>query len=261
MLGPRASRIASASAPSSSKGSGKSGKPGRKTHFLSDEKLWQAWKRMHLKIMALLGYLMTKTRCKLLLGEQTFRRLTKPAVQKVQDGPDKTTEVQRMVRGELVGKKLDNDWKPKDKRPKEADPNICQHPENRMERASNKRPDGKGMDSWICKMCHTRWERLQVNQVAATATAKDTDLVMFGKHQGRTYLEILTEFPKYRDWVIEASQQDPSQMSPAMAHLAKYLSTNTPETLDSGPLQDDEMSAASDELYPSGWTQEDDALL
>ena len=55
---------------------------------------------------------------------------------------------------------------------------------------------------WICQQCQSRWARLQPLEVTPRhGVAQDKDLVIFGKHAGSTYAQMLQREPLYSDWV------------------------------------------------------------
>ena len=118
-----------------------------------------------------------------------------------------------------------------------------------------------GLKYWACQLCKTRWLRLSVNEVASNTTPLDGDLVQFGQHQGRTYKEILEEFPQYAVWVVMTSEQE-AEASPGLLHLAKYLKdkqvSTAPRTNPSEipfPETDDEI------MFPEEWEDTEDPDL
>ena len=104
---------------------------------------------------------------------------------------DKAQEtVFRVINGEIMGKKLPGAGQGDP----EVDPELCQHPQDKIIRKSNKSVrDGvtKGMDWWLCKACKTRWERFSADSINQSEEPQDSDIYPLGKHAGKTYVEIL----------------------------------------------------------------------
>ena len=169
----------------------------------------------------------------------TYKRVFGLMTKRTADKPKQV--ITRVLDNQIVGAPLD---KPAAGTP-EVDPAICDHPANRMKGRSNlDEKKGKGMKWWTCDKCKQRWERLDLTKLAETETPQDDDLVRFGKHQGRTYLEILTEFPQYAQWVIDTTMTETDECSPGLTHLANYLKPRMTTQMDDEELQ-----------YPEEWEE------
>ena len=101
-------------------------------------------------------------------------------------------------------------------------------------------------------------ERLKVADLAATATPTPTDIVMFGKHQGRTYQDILSEFPNYAEWVVKTVEME-MESGPAMVHLATYLKPFVRGQNLFRPITEDDYEEMDAE-FPEGWSDDADLL-
>ena len=63
---------------------------------------------------------------------------------------------------------------------------------------------------------------MKVAHLKDTATPKPTDIVVFGKHKGKTYHDILSKKRNYAEWVVNTVEKK-MESSPVIVHLATYL--------------------------------------
>ena len=218
-----------------------------------------AWRRFAYKFLIILQYLNTKARVALVLGKETFERAFLSAKKTIENKKGEQKEINRVIKGEVVGKELPT----KGEGVPKMDPAMCPRPESEMVRKSNARKDGKGLVWWTCAQCKTRWERFTLEDAARNKEPKDNDVVTFGKHQGRTYLDIRENFPDYSNWVMMTYETENFAAGVGLAHLAKYLQLKIEKEAaevaadQNFPETDDEM------MYPEEWldTEADDPLL
>ena len=175
---------------------------------LTPERLWAAWIRFVGTMRMVIRHYVYKTRLRLRLSRQGYEALVEDSQSQV-PAPSIPQNV-RIIGDEIVGTKLEK----LRGGIQHADPEICEHPDAHMKRRGN----GKSK-SWTCDLCKTGWKRLPLN---ASETPLPTDLVMFGRHRGRTFLDIATEFPDYAHFVVKSSNEEPDQ--PAnFDRLARFL--------------------------------------
>ena len=166
MLGARAARIAQAQ-PKRSATASQSGRSSQSK--LSPEQRIAGWRRFAYKFMIILQYLNTKARMALVLGKETFERAFLSTKKTIENKKGETKEVNRVIKGEIVGKELPT----KGEGVPKMDPAMCPHTESEMVRKSNARKDGKGMSWWTCTQCKTRWERFTLDEAAQSKEAKE----------------------------------------------------------------------------------------
>jgi len=201
-----------------------------------------------------------RTRVRALLGVIPYNNIF-GAVKKANAIPTTSPQrtVSRVIRGEIVGKQLAT----KAAGEPHVDPLMCDHPESQMKGRSNEKKSTKepgaivGLKWWTCERCKTRWERFSFKETLQDMPPRPTDLVMFGKHKMRSYLEIQTEFPDYARWVIETAEND-TECSPELRHLAKFLVIDQDPNAERSVTFQEPMETDSDLEYPEDW---DDALL
>ena len=156
-------------------------------------------------------------------GKRTFLTI----FQYIKTMPEKTREevieYTRVLGNELVGKFLGVSDHSK-KMPTE-DPSTCTHPDQAMRRRANAltstRMDGTHRQWWTCLHCHSRWERLPMPDRANPVD--DSDLMVYGKHIGRTYATVYQSFPQYAHWTMNTAE-DGEPSHPDLLRFAQYCS-------------------------------------
>ena len=119
----------------------------------------------------------------------------------------------QVIDGQYVGRK----YTKATKGTPEVDPAVCSHA------AQNMRSRGNGRQNWwTCIACLTRWERIPIEIKDAGADATDHDVLAFGKHAGKTYLEVLTDHPSYAKWVISTDEYG-DNTNKQFAHFARWI--------------------------------------
>ena len=152
-----------------------------------------------------------------------------------------------------MGKKLDELGKGEP----QVDPEICQHPQDQVIRKSNKNANtGKGMDWWLCKVCKTRWARLQISDLNQDSEPRDSDVYPLGKHAGKTYVEILTNHPSYAAWIIQTAEEE-AESHEQLKRFAAYLVQSQTDPVQRSSLE--AMDADTDQEYP--WIDTEDQDL
>ena len=138
-------------------------------------------------------------------------------------------EYTRIIGNEVVGKQLT----PSTPLQRLAiDPaELCQHPKSQMKRRGNAKEQKDGSKNfslwWTCLLCNSRWERYAVPAPQTEGTPADSDIILFGKHAGLTFLEVYNKYPSYCNWVLETQEmgESPSQH---LLYFAKYLLFHAP---------------------------------
>ena len=246
MFSARASRIALTSTGTSSTPSARTTRVRRN----SPEWLTHAWKRLVIKIKMVLQVFQLRAQTVASLGVETYKRLFAAQSRQVQaQAATAQNQIQKIVRGEAVGRTLDKDGKGRVTVAKE----LCDHPDSAMIRGANdNRKSGGGMKWWTCELCRTRWERIPMATIAPNMqdVPKDDDLLTQGRYMGSTYLEVITSDWPYCEWVVTTSQQETTIKW--LQHFALYILAQ----------QTSAMDAVDEELeYPEEWeTAETDDL-
>jgi len=167
------------------------------------------------KMMMVMTVLTVKSRAIAVLGRSTYLKMfqeTKALSQK-----EEQKVFTKIIRGEVVGQRLP-DGKPSasEDAPEPKDPEMCSHPASQMARRAN------GRESWwSCKDCLARWQRCSLEEYKGTGAGTDKDVVTFGIHMGKTYLDVHRD-PAHAQWVMMTVEQDPSS-GPEVKRLAEYL--------------------------------------
>ena len=99
------------------------------------------------------------------------------------------------------------------------DPSMCQHPAENMKARGN----AKAL-WWFCEKCASRWARQAVAEVNLSLEPLNDDIVTFGKHMGKKYVEVYMTDPKYCEWVMESVAQ--SEASEQHLRLAHFIHTH-----------------------------------
>ena len=213
-----------------------------------------AWKQMAIKLLWITRLVFNKSRVVAALGRDVYLRVFQRAKQQLTNQTtDQTDEEHRELYGEAFGKKLT----PAAGVPM-TDPDKCDHADINIYMGSNKRPDGRGAAWWTCRECKTRWERLKLAHLKDTATPKPSDIVVFGKHKGKTYHDILSEKPNYAEWVVSTVEKK-MESSPVIVHLATYLRPFLRGHNLFRPITGSDYETG-DTMHPHGWSEDKDLL-
>ena len=177
------------------------------------------WRTLVIKLMVILRVHDMKNKAMNMLGRNAYLRV----FNKISDQKQQDTKVNKVINREIVGKVLD---KPA-QGPIITDPSLCEHPYNKMKRHGNKTTKW-----WTCTECQTRFERKELEDLKPAGPMRDQDLVLFGMHVGKTYLQIYNEQPSYAQWVMQTAESGDS--SPDLARLARYLARKEQEDVHVG---------------------------
>ena len=156
---------------------------------------------MVLKICWLFEMIGQRCKTQAILGEKVYDAwFTVPMPQSVSQSSQPV--VHRIIRGEAVGRQLERGAGPQDLKKATMDPSMCQHPVENMKARGN----AKAL-WWFCEKCASRWNRLAVSQVNSCPEPLDDDIVTFGNHLGKKYVEVYMTDPKYCERVMETVAQ------------------------------------------------------
>ena len=164
---------------------------------LSSDMRIYLWKRIMLKINLLFQMIAMHVKTKTILGETAFNSLF-PQGQQSLSAHQKAPTQYRFIKGQVVGQPLTRGEGRKDIAKAHMDPVMCQHPVESMIPRGNKTSKW-----WTCQKCQSRWARLETPDIPF---AQDQDLILFGKHAGTSYQEMLQQDPEYCNWVLETVQ-------------------------------------------------------
>ena len=211
MLGARASRLSQ----NQSRATGSSGTriTTPTTACLTSTTRLSLWKNLCVKILYILDSFDRRHRLGAILGKAAYKRI----YNQFDKAKDPNTIVNRIIHGEIVGKpmKISQGDRLAHSR---ADTMMCQHPTEDMKRRGNKTSNW-----WTCKTCHSRWERLSLPGFEETIRQSlPTDVVVFGKHVGRTFKQVYEEDPQYCQWCVTTQQQQ-SDVLPGLDRFATWV--------------------------------------
>ena len=171
---------------------------------------------MILKILMIFQVFEVKNKAKMLLGAEAYNRVF-PQAKAVETQEETKKKVTRIIKGEVVGRPLATLAKGKREEQATMTPELCPHPEDKMKREGN-----RNSRTWVCLQCLQRWERTPLEELNnPTTPGRDSDLVTFGMHVGKTYREVFND-PTHAQWIMMSAEQDPNA-SPEMKRLARYL--------------------------------------
>ena len=189
-----------------------------------EQRLWK-WYQFCLRAMVVLEYLWHKTKAEQVLGLKVFKQLTAEENEAAQAAQSSTSASSsdsrpftRVLRAGgsrwVVGKPREaSDGKP------QVDLRICEH------LAADMRHRGNGKDIWwTCTLCLSRWDRIPVTHFEKAGTPQDSDRALFGKHTGRTYLEIFRMDKQYCEWVLRTAESG-DDASADLIRLAKWIAS------------------------------------
>ena len=165
-----------------------------------------------------------------ILGHDVYMNIFAEVKRVVNQDEKKESKNWQVIDGQYVGRKYP---KPSKGSP-EVDPAVCPHNPQYL------KPRGNGRQNWwTCVACLTRWERIPIEIKEEGADAKDSDVLAFGKHAGKTYLEVLTDYPSYTRWVISTDEHG-DNTNKQFAHFARYIRKKEYE--EANPPDDAEIS-------------------
>ena len=189
------------------------------TANLSESERRARWKIVTLKLLWVLRNYLMKSCTQAALGRDAYQRIFHRIKNKSESSKG---TVNRVINGEIVGKMLPAGTNKNQDDSTPAD--MCLHEAKFM------RPRGNRTTNWwTCLNCHSRWERRKREETPVTGTPTDHEMLTFGKHAGKTFLETATAHPDYCQWIIQTadnpyipykSVQDPS---PQLQRFAQYL--------------------------------------
>ena len=190
---------------------------------LSIQQVEACWRRLMLKVSLIFQTIAQRSKVKMLLGPKVYDVWFTPAVQESISQSSQPT-VSRVIKGQVVGRRLTKGMGVKDLENAHMDPTMCQHPEDSMAPRGN-----KTQKWWFCTKCASRWARTDLAHVNESAEPLDEDLITFGKHMGKTYAQVYVDDPGYCEWVMTTVAQ--SEGSPALQRLDHFIHTQqTAET-------------------------------
>ena len=171
-----------------------------------------------LKINLLFQMIAMQVKTKTILGETAFKSLFPQGQQSLSPHQQAPTKY-RFIKGQAVGQPLSKGEGKKDSAKAHMDPVMCQHPAESMIPRGNKTSKW-----WTCQKCQSRWVRLETPDVPVV---QDQDLILFGKHAGSTYWEMLHQDPGYCNWVLETVQNSGQEIEGAthLQRMAQYIHT------------------------------------
>jgi hypothetical protein len=163
--------------------------------------------------------LQSKTRA--ILGEKVYDAwFTAPMPEWVSEMSQPV--VLKVIRGQAVGRQLARGTGAVDLAKAHMDPSMCQHPEDSMIQRGNAKQKW-----WLCTKCASRWNRLDVEQVNTNPEPLDDDVVTFGLHMGKKFVQVYMQEPGYCEWVMNTvAQADTVTCSPALQRLAHFIHTH-----------------------------------
>ena len=171
----------------------------------------QQWKIFVLKLLWVLKSFGIKMATQAVLGKEAYQRIFQQHKQRL----ERPKQDYKVINREIVGNPL-----PPGKGKGEIDPTMCPHDRTYLKRRGNK--DSKQGKWWTCIACNPRWERKSLDEIHTDVEGRDTDLVGFGAHANKTYLQLLENEKSYCQWVLMTAEMEEDR-SPALARLAKYL--------------------------------------
>ena len=203
----------------------------------SPQELLSLWHLLIVKVQHMLRYAAQKDRTILVLsidhkerdidlerGRQNFLKVFQYIKEQNLQTTPQVVEFTRVIGQELVGKPLPMGLG--NKRLAVNDPLTCPHPDTAMAPRGNAHMNVRGekiqVNWWICKLCNSRWDRQPIPAHQNPDEPQDSDRLTFGKHLGKTYLEVYNTEPNYCSWAIETVQHG-EHPSKELRRLAEYL--------------------------------------
>ena len=179
------------------------------------------WRRLLLKIGWVFEQITLQTRNRAILGEKVYNSwFTAPMPEWVSEATQQV--VHRVIKGQAVGRQLPRGTGAKDLAKAHMDPTMCKHPEDDMIIRGNAKQRW-----WMCTKCASRWNRLEVAEVNASPEPMDDDVVTFGKHMGKKFVEVYMQHPDYCEWVMHTvAQADTFTPSAELQRLAHFIHTH-----------------------------------
>ena len=207
-----------------------------------------AWGRFRIKICWLIRYTQAKHFLTTMLGTEVFLA-TYQGLRRSQE-PRQATPVTRVLQGKVVGKP---------KTPSETvQPTVsakdCLHQEQCMKWRANKHAAW-----WTCVACGSRWEGHTLGKFTPMDEPEGSELVLFGKHAGKTFQWVANNVPKYLEWVVMTADNDPDCCE-SLTRLARWAAIREWQAASSLPRKREEppMDVQSDSgSNLSGWMPTD----
>ena len=160
-------------------------------------------------------------------GQKIFRNL----FQEVREASGRETSTASTAYHRVIGNELVGEPLPRGSGVATQSAETCHHPETEMSRRGTAKmhttnpatnPPTKIMIMWwTCRLCQSRWARHPIPDYG-TSEAQDNDVMCFGKHAGKTYVEVLLTCPTYCDWVLMTAESGESP-SPQLMRFAAYI--------------------------------------
>ena len=203
----------------------------------SPQELLSLWHLLIVKVQHMLRYAAQKDRTILVLsidhkerdidlerGRQNFLKVFQYIKEQNLQTTPQVIDFTRVIGQELVGKPLPMGLG--NKRLAVNDPLTCPHPDNAMAPRGNAHTNVRGdkiqVNWWTCKLCNSRWERQPIPAHQNPDEPQDSDRLTFGKHLGKTYLEVYNTEPQYCSWAIETVQHG-DHPTKELQRLVDYL--------------------------------------
>jgi len=206
MLG-RASRMSSRSGSSKDVAQ----KPTDTTDKLTKNQRLAAWRRYTLQAGLIMQYAAMQEKMKMLMPRYYRKALQASTVvkelgaaatpeeakKKMQESPAST-----VINGQVVGAPLE---------PGKGKASVpaaqCEHPTSAMAPRGNSKAGGLKQSWWTCKLCQSRWIRF--HYVRPTGEPHRDEVLTISKHKGKTYGQILEQYPNFAHWAVMTVENDP----------------------------------------------------
>ena len=174
-----------------------------------------SWQRMTTKLCLVLRTFHHKEIATKLLGKEAFLRIFRDIKYIKSERTEEHPTVWRIIDGFTVEEPM----KPSTTKPARLPAADCHHPTGQMQHRGN------GFKGWFtCLACNSRWVSHSVGYHTPMGNPTPEELVMFGKHKGKTFRWVTTNDENYCKWIVKAAEEEPESGEP-LRRLARYLVT------------------------------------
>jgi hypothetical protein len=137
--------------------------------------------------------------------------------QKTQGEAPKLTN-NRIIMGETFGRELEPSTTGG---PPAVPRETCPHPASQLRRRGNKAATDKEQAAawWTCLDCKGRWARIKY---LAQAVPRGEEMMMIGKHTGKSFQEVYDNHRDYVEWAMQTAEETNENCHPNLAALARY---------------------------------------
>ena len=173
----------------------------------------RAWQRMTTKLCLVLRTFHHKEMCTKLMGKDAYLRVFRDIKHiKTERTQDEHPTVWRIIDEWTVEEPM----KPSTTRPARVSAEQCTHPGGQMQRRGNKHK------AWYtCLACNSRWVSRTVGSHIPLGEPTPNELVMFGKHKGKTFHWVTNNDPSWCKWVVMSAEQE-IDCSEGLRRLARH---------------------------------------